>query len=439
MGGLKYWLWLSTRSGLGQVGQFGLLEHFGTPEAAYFADPMEYDLVAGLSKVGKEGLLDKSLTEAERILSDCEKQNQRILTIHDAAYPERLKNIYDPPTVLYLRGKDIPFDEEVAISLIGTRDPTAYGINQAQRLGHDLAKQGAVVVSGLARGLDSEGLRGALRGGGTVAAVLGCGLDVIYPRENRYLYEDVAASGCILSEYPPGTEARGSNFPARNRIISGLSLGVVVVEGGFHSGTRITARNALDQNRDMFAVPGPLDAPMSVTPNDLIRRGEAMLITSASDILVEYKDLYPRKLRLIPGLDPSTPAIAPGLSLRPKPSQNRAESGRAAVDIRSNAGLDRAEIGPKKVEETAENPPEEASKPPYVHWRELTPALTDDQRDVLLSVREKALTMEEIIEATQLPARRASSAAMVLQLSGFLNEGAGKRFSAAVRICDDEK
>lgn len=428
MASLKYWLWLSTRSGLGQIGQFGLLDHFGTPEAVFFADPQEYELVEGLSRGGKASLLDKSLEGAERILSDCERLEHRILTIADAGYPERLKNIYDPPTVLYLRGRDIPFDEEVAISLIGTRDPTAYGINQAQRLGHDLAKQGALVISGLARGLDSEGLKGALRGGGMVAAVLGCGLDVVYPRENRYLYEDVAASGCILSEYPPGTEAKGSNFPARNRIISGLSLGVVVVEGGFHSGTRITARAALDQNRDVFAVPGAVDAPMSFTPNDLIRRGEAMLITSASDILVEYRDLYPRKVRLTPGLDPGTPAIAPGLSPR-----------RAGPD----PGLTPASppVSPgKKGEKTPENPVEPPKTPiPYVHWRDLTPALTDDQRDVLLAVRDKALTMEEIIEITQLPARRTSSAAMVLQLSGFLEEAPGKRFSATVRIKDDDE
>lgn len=426
MASLKYWLWLSTRSGLGQTGQFGILEHFGTPEAAFFADPGEYDLVEGLSRGGKEALLDKDLTGAEQILSDCEKLNHRILTIADAGYPERLKNIYDPPTVLYLRGRDIPFDEEVAVSLIGTRDPTAYGINQAQRLGHDLAAQGALVVSGLARGLDSEGLKGALRGGGTVAAVLGCGLDVIYPRENRFLYEDVAAAGCILSEYPPGTEARGSNFPARNRIISGLALGVVVVEGGYRSGTRITARAALDQNRDVFALPGPVDAPMSFTPNDLIRRGEAQLITSASDILVEYRDLYPRKIHLAPGLDPAAPAIAPGL--RPRKAKTREES---------DADSAETERAPKGSEEQPES--KTSGEIPYVHWKSLTPALTDDQRDVLMSIREKEKALEEIIELTQLPARRVTSAVTMLQLSGFVTEQPGKRFAAAVRITDGEE
>ena len=142
--------------------------------------------------------------------------------------------------------------------------------------------------------------------------MLGCGLDVIYPRENRFLYQDVAAAGLLISEYPPGTEARRGNFPVRNRIISGLSLGVVVVEGGYPSGTQITARAALDQNRDVFAVPGPVDAPMSYTPNLLIRRGEAMLVTSASDILQEYQAMYPNRIKLKPGWRPILPPLRRG-------------------------------------------------------------------------------------------------------------------------------
>lgn len=412
MSSLKYWLWLSTRKGLSNLGVHGLLEHFGTPEAAHFADSGEYELIPGITPQGKASLLDKSMDEPNRILSECERLGHRILTIHDAAYPERLRNIYDPPAVLYLKGRDISFDDQVAIALIGAREPSGYGIAQAQRLGHDLAYQGAVVVSGLARGLDSEAIRGALRGGGTVCGVLGGGLDVIYPRENRFLYQDVAASGLLISEYPPGTETKREHFPARNRIISGLSLGVVVVEGGYGSGTRITAHNALDQGRDVFAVPGPVDGPLSYMPNELIRKGEAMLITSASDVLEEYADLYPGKVKLIPGLAPQTPAIAPGV--RPRPA---------------------------RVERDPDPGPEKPAAPesqPTVHWRKLTPALTDDQRDVLLAVRDKPLVLDEIIESTQIPARRCTSAVTMLQLAGFLIENTGKRFAATVRIQVDE-
>lgn len=412
MASLKYWLWLTTRRGLSNPGVSALLEHFGTPEAVHFADSAEYAAVSGLTDLAKRSLTDKDLDGANRILSECERLGQRILTIADAGYPERLRNIYDPPAVLYLKGRDIDFDDQVVISLIGSRVPSQYGINQAQRLGHDLAYQGAVVVSGLARGLDSEGIRGALRGGGTVCGVLGGGLDVIYPKENRYLYQDVAAAGLLISEYPPGTETRSGHFPARNRIISGLSLGVVVVEGAQGSGTGITAKIAVDQNRDVFAVPGPVDGPLSYMPNDLIRRGEAMLVTSASDILQEYADLYPGKIRLVPGLAPETPAIAPGL----RPRAVRQE---------------REQEGPAKAEGQAR----EAL--PAIHWRKLTPALTDDQRDVLLAVRDKPLVLDEIIETAQIPARRCTSAVTMLQLAGFLAEETGKRFAATVRITVD--
>lgn len=419
MASLKYWLWLTTRKGLSNVGVLGLLDHFGTPEAAYFADPAEYDLVPGLTGVSKGALLDRSMGEPERILAECDRLGHRILTFGDAGYPERLRNIYDPPAVLYLQGRDISFDDQVAIGVIGAREPTAYGIAQAQRLGYDLAAQGAVVVSGLARGLDSEGLRGALRGGGTVCAVLGCGLDVIYPRENRFLYQDVAAAGLLISEYPPGTEARRGNFPARNRIISGLSLGVVVVEGGYPSGTQITARAALDQNRDVFAVPGPVDAPMSYTPNLLIRRGEAMLVTSASDILQEYQAMYPNRIKLKPGLAPDTPAIAPGVRPRRPEAAEETAFEDFAVTTKSAAVEKRVDQG---------------EEIPYIHWKKLTPALTDDQRDVLLALREKELVMDEIIDATQIPTRRCTSAVVMLQLAGFVSEEAGKRFAATVRI-----
>ncbi len=413
MASLKYWLWLTTRKGLSNVSIFELLERFGTPEAVHFADGGEYDQIPGITRLGKSSLMDKSMDEPNRILSECERLGQRILTVADAGYPERLKNIYDPPAVLYLQGRDIAFDDEVVVSLIGSREPTAYGIAQAQRLGHDLAYQGAVVVSGLARGLDSEGLRGALRGGGTVCGVLGGGLDVIYPKENRFLYQDVAAAGLLISEYPPGTETIPAHFPARNRIISGLSLGVVVVEGGQGSGTRITAMDALDQGRDVFAVPGPVDGPLSYMPNELIRKGEAKLITSASDVLEEYADLYPGKVRLIPGLAPQTPAIAPGV--RPRPPRREREE--------------------EPEEKREEKPTQEAVAD--IHWRKLTPALTDDQRDVLLAVRDKPLVLDEIIESAQIPARRCTSAVTMLQLAGFLREEAGKRFAATVRILVD--
>lgn len=410
MASLKYWLWLTTRKGLSHAGARELLDYFGTPEAIHFADPGEYNELPGLSRQARTSLADKSLDEPNRILSECERLGHRVLTMGDAGYPDRLRNIYDAPAVLYLQGRDISFDDAVAIALIGSRDPTGYGIAQAQRLGHDLAVQGAVVVTGLARGLDSEGARGALRGGGVVCGVLGGGLDVVYPKENRFLFQDVAAVGLLISEYPPGTEPRKEHFPARNRIISGLSLGVVVVEGGYASGTSITAHSALDQGRDVFAVPGPVDGPLSYMPNLLIRKGEAKLITSASDVLEEYEFLYPGKIDLRPGLAPDTPPIAPGVRPREIPPKEKTQP----------------------AEPESQKAPEEAV--PTVHWRELTPALTDDQRDVLMALKGKALVMDELIDLTQIPARRCTSAVTMLELAGFVREEPGKRFAATVHI-----
>lgn len=175
-------------------------------------------------------------------------------------------------------------DQEAAVALVGARQASSYGIMAAGRLGLDLARQGALVVSGMAQGVDAAALRGALQGGGRVVSVLGSGIDVIYPAGHGDLYEDVAAAGALLSEYPPGTPPAGPHFPVRNRLIAGLSLGVLVVEGSQTSGALITARWALEQGRDVFAVPGGIDAPLSQGPNGLIRRGEAKLIQDAWDV-----------------------------------------------------------------------------------------------------------------------------------------------------------
>lgn len=429
MATLKYWLWLTTRRGISNDGALTLVNHFGTPEAVYFADPQEYELVPKLNAWSKKSLLDKNMDDVQRVLGECDRLGHRIVTFSDANYPERLRNIYDPPMVLYLRGKEIHIDEEVVIGVIGSRDPSAYGIAQTQRLGLDLAAAGAVVASGLARGLDTESIQGALRGGGRVIAVLGGGLDVVYPKKNQFLFEDVAAAGTLVSEYPPGSEPRSAHFPARNRIISGLSLGVVVVEGGAGSGTRITARAALEQNRDVFAVPGPVDAPLSVTPNSLIRAGEAKLVESARDILVEYQDLFPHKLRVSPEVLSQIPAILPGMEpARETPGETPPKLEKTVPRAQGKRGKDPSEdeIGVDKREKVT-----------YIHWKDLKPTPTDDQRDILLQLNEGDRTLEELIELTQIPARRCGSAVTMLQLAGFVNEGPGKRFASTVRVRAD--
>ncbi len=400
MANLKYFLWLTTRKGF-QTGEVnGLLSHFGTPEAIYFAQGEEYDLL-GLSERKKQALKDKDLGEAEKILENCDRLGIHIMTIQDADYPERLGQIYDPPCVLYWMGKPLNVDDQLTVGVVGTRKSTPYGDDLAGRLGLDLARAGAVLVSGMAEGIDSRGLRGALRGGGSVISVLAGGLDVVYPKENRYLYRDVVTAGTLLSEYPPGTEPAGFHFPVRNRIISGLSMGLVVVEAGEPSGALISARHALEQNREVFAFPGPVGAAASLGCNRIIQRGEAKLILSAADIMEEFQLLFPGKVR-------TPPPMEEGETLQ------RLEGEPAPTGIKEAKEVDKA--------------PDRA----YISLSDDPEAFTEDQRDILLCIQHRSLRMDDISEQTQIPARRVSSALTLLQLQDMVEEKPGKRFYAKV-------
>lgn len=326
MSQLKYWVWLNTRQGVGPVETFRLLERFGTPEAVYFADREEYERAEVRAK-RLESLEDKNLDGADKVLGDCEHMGIRVLTWQDAEYPDRLRQIDAPPALLYVKGRLPVVDASLTVGMVGTRSSTPYGEELAGRFSMELSRRGAVIVSGMAQGIDTAALKGALMAGGRPISVLGGGIDVIYPRSNKWLYADVAAAGALVSEYPPGTEPMGMHFPVRNRIISGLSMGVVVVEAGDPSGAIITAREALDQNREVFAVPGPVGAPESVGTNRLIQKGEAKLITCTADVLAEYELMFPLKQaedlpdavaeqRLSP--DPSGAEFRPGRPPREK-------------------------------------------------------------------------------------------------------------------------
>ena len=237
MSALKYWLWLANLPKLGGQMKLALLEHFGEPEKIYYGDQEEYFHVKGMTRSAVDALENKRLETADRILGDCDRLGLQVLTMQDAGYPDRLRNIFDPPLLLYVQGRMPLFDEEVAVAMVGTRRASPYAMEMGEKLAYQLASRGAVVVSGLAAGGDACAHRGALRAGGFTVAVIGGGHDIVYPSENRLLYEDIAVRGLILSEYPPGTGHKGSHFPVRNRIISGLSLATVVIEAPLSSGT----------------------------------------------------------------------------------------------------------------------------------------------------------------------------------------------------------
>lgn len=216
MATLKYWLWLTGRSGMSALRLSRMLEQHGSPEQIYFADPVEFDVWEDIPAGLRKSLEDKSLEGADEILSRCDELGISLLTIQDAHYPDCLKNIPDPPAVLYYKGKLPDFDRELTIGMVGARECSQYGETMAARLGLDLARAGAVVVSGIAQGIDSHAIKGALAGGGTVVSVLAGGIDIKYPYQSRFLYDDVAATGALISEYPPGTAHKGTHFPIRN-------------------------------------------------------------------------------------------------------------------------------------------------------------------------------------------------------------------------------
>ena len=279
--------------GLGLRSANALIRHFKNPGKVFESNGNELEQLGIPPDVADDLLSSKSEDRAEEEWEKATRLGMEVIDIVDPAYPPLLREIYDPPIVLYVRGKkwsaDIP-----QLAIVGTRRPTGYGINCAERLAEDLAARGLAITSGLARGLDAAAHRGALRAGITYA-VFGSGLDFVYPKENRKLAELVEENGAVVSEFPLGTPPSPQNFPIRNRIIAGLSLGVTVVEAAEYSGSLITVRLALEANREVFAVPGNITSPNSFGPHVLIRQG-AKLVTGWQDVVEELPHPIPEKI-----------------------------------------------------------------------------------------------------------------------------------------------
>lgn len=311
------WIWLSEALSKGTHALKPLLAHFKTIDNIYKADTESLRrLFPKLHDKTFESFSSKSLAGAEKIIKDCEKKSIRIITPLCEEYPERLKNIENPPVVLYAKGEKINLDNEAAVAIVGTRKTSREGALAAKKLGREVAEIGGIVVSGLAKGIDALAAEGALEGGGKTVAVLGSGVDICYPPENRRLMARVIENGTVYSEYPPGVRPERSSFPMRNRIISGLSLGTVVVEAPEKSGSLITARYALRENRDVFAVPSDIFNKSAVGSNALLREG-AIPVMSGADILSEYEHLFGANLNFgteeekaeAPGTDTSLESV----------------------------------------------------------------------------------------------------------------------------------
>jgi DNA processing protein len=289
-----HWLALKLVPGLGARTSGKLLDRFRTPQAIFRASRTELE-AAGLSGAVAQSVASGCTFE------DAAQQQERMLqsgavavTIGDPRYPRPLREIFDPPILLFARGR-VELLQTLCLGVVGTRRPTPYGLAVAERLSGDLAHAGLTIVSGMARGIDTAAHKGALARGGDTIAVLGCGVDVVYPMENRKLAADLAVKGLMVSEFPMGAVAFPQNFPIRNRIISGLSLGVLVVEGAQYSGSAITAKLAIDQGREVFAVPGNITSKLSWGPNLLIKQG-ARLVQDWNDVVAELPPESRRQL-----------------------------------------------------------------------------------------------------------------------------------------------
>lgn len=331
-----YWLALRLVPGLGSRVAGKLLERFRTPRAVFAASRTELECAGASGSVAQSIASGCSFDDAALQQRRMRETGAEAVPIRDPRYPPLLGEIYDPPIVLFARGR-IELLQSIMLGVVGTRRPTPYGTAATERLSADLARAGLTIVSGMARGIDTAAHKAALGANGCTVAVLGCGADVVYPSENRRLAAEIADKGLIVSEFPMGATAFPQNFPIRNRIISGMSTGVLVVEGAEYSGSSITAKLAIDQGREVFAVPGNITSKMSWGPNLLIKQG-AKLVQDWNDVVVELPPDVRRQLiehgrtRLL-GQDPAATSAESTASLAGDQASGIGPVARKALEI----------------------------------------------------------------------------------------------------------
>lgn len=407
---LSYWIWLSQRPNLNDRRKWMLLRHFSDAEDLYFADSAAIDAIGGIGAEEKASLLDKDLSEAEKILDQCAAESIQILTIGDKAYPHSLKQIADPPAVLYYKGSLPDFNGLPVIGMVGNRHPSVYGTQIARRMGYEIAACGGLVVSGLAMGIDAASMSGAVLAGQSTVGVLGCGADIIYPRCNKELYAEVEHCGCILTEFAPGTQPYGWNFPKRNRIISGLSCGVVVIEAPEKSGSLKTAALAGEQGRDVFVVPGNVDAPGFVGSNRLLRGG-AIAVTGGWDVIGEYETRFPGKIR------------------RAEHAENLPQE----MEEKSDLKVAEKSIIPAKKSNRHKNLKkisiDNPVSAPYIDLNNILKGLTPDECAVVSAITEKETLIDDVIGAVNMSAGKVLAILTILELKGKVKRLPGRRVS----------
>lgn len=393
MASIKYWVWLSAQTGVSPAAKAALLRHYGDAETAFFAPSGEFGRIRGISAGDAAVLESRDMSRVGDILSACRRLDIRPVTMQDADYPRRLRNIFAPPAVIYVKGKLPELDDEAAIAVIGTRKASPYGLKMGSRLAFEIVRCGGIVISGLTTGVDAAAARGALLAEGVCIGVLGTSHDL----EKGSLARDVSVKGALISEYPPGTQPLKSHFRDRNRISAGLSVGVAVVEAPEKSGALLFAAEANEQGKEIFAVPGNADAPNSAGTISLMQEG-AKPVRTGWDILCEFAELFPGKLR-------------------------QAE----AAEMPEN-GKNDAENGEKEPEEAKKGIDKEKSRG-YIDLKEQLAQLSEEQLKIISAIDKGASHIDDVIENTGLSTPKVLAQLTVLEIKGFIKREPGKRIS----------
>lgn len=402
-----YGIWLQQTLGYGSHKAALIASRFGSARALYEAGEAEWWLSGLFTPKELAKLQQHSLKEAEKIQKRCHELGQMVITLEDEEYPARLRAIYNPPAVLYVKGAWPDWNKRVCVAIVGTRQATPYGKNLAFQFGMELARAGVTVVSGGALGVDSASHKGALQGGGLTVAVLGCGINTPYLAENIDLRYAISQTGALCSEYPPDTPAAGYYFPMRNRIISGLCQGTLVVEAGRKSGSLITANLALEQGRDVFAVPGDVRSVASCGTNELIKSG-AKITTQVADILEEYGII---------------PDVAEAAMLQP-----HVEGSGVANDFVSVFPVMEPSPPKKRLETIQTDECDLADTSEETALPDLLDTLSCEGKLLYGVLANHAQPVEQLLEKTKLPMGMLLRAVTELELSGLLQALPGRSY-----------
>lgn len=378
---IDYWLWLSLKKAMNASKMQRILQYFNSPKGVYDATREMLVSIRAFDNRTVSALADKRLDRVDQVKKLCKIYDIKVVTFDSPYYPENLKHIDAPPYVLYTRSsKRINLNEYIRIAMVGNRRATEYGKSIARKLSYDLANNGIVVVSGMAKGIDTSSHYGAIDAGYITVAVMGCGLHTAYPRENRELMEKIIETGIAISEYPPDSPPLAQHFPERNRIISGISQGTVVVEAPKRSGSLITANYAIDQDRDLFAVPGDINRERSEGANNLLKE-YAVPVTSARDIIEYYSFEYSEIAKI--------------------------------REIQRTKGIE-------KQEEYKEN---------EIIKSDIYKDLTEEEKHIITKLSQEPISFEKLMNLTEIPADKLTSLITMLEIKGKLKTLPGKNFT----------